>query len=65
MKAVRIHAHGGVDQLRYEDGAEPAVRREDDVIIKLKAAAVNRIDDGDAVEAVRALTGKRWRREGN
>lgn len=47
---MRIHAHSGVDQLRYEDGDEPVVRREDDVIVKLKAAAVNRIDDGDAVK---------------
>jgi NADPH:quinone reductase-like Zn-dependent oxidoreductase len=45
LKAVRIHAHGGGDQLRYEDGDEPALRREDDVIVKLKAAAVNRIDE--------------------
>lgn len=44
MKAVRIHAHGGIEQLRYEDSDEPALRSEDDVIVKLKAAAVNRID---------------------
>jgi NADPH:quinone reductase-like Zn-dependent oxidoreductase len=44
LKAVRIHAHGGLEQLRYEDGDEPALRSEEDVIVKLKAAAVNRID---------------------
>jgi NADPH:quinone reductase-like Zn-dependent oxidoreductase len=44
LKAVRIHAHGGIEQLRYEDSDEPALRSEDDVIVKLKAAAVNRID---------------------
>jgi NADPH:quinone reductase-like Zn-dependent oxidoreductase len=44
LKAVRIHAYGGIEQLRYEDGDEPALRSEGDVIVKLKAAAVNRID---------------------
>lgn len=44
MKAVRIHAHGSSDHLRYEDAEEPKLRSPDDVIIKVKAAAVNRID---------------------
>lgn len=44
MKAIRIHAHGGVDQLRYEDAAEPRIRSEKDVIVKLEAAALNHID---------------------
>ena len=44
MKAVRIHAHGGIDQLRYEDTEDPQLRSRNDVIVKLKAAAVNRID---------------------
>ena len=44
MKAVRIHAHGDIDQLRYEDTDEPRLRSGDDVIVKLKAAALNRVD---------------------
>jgi NADPH:quinone reductase-like Zn-dependent oxidoreductase len=44
LKAVQIHAHGGIDQLRYEDADEPQLRSNHDVIVKLKAAAVNRID---------------------
>jgi NADPH:quinone reductase-like Zn-dependent oxidoreductase len=44
LKAVRIHRHGGIDQLRCEDSDEPQLRSGTDVIIKLKAAAVNRID---------------------
>ena len=44
MKAVRIYAHGGIGQLRYEDTHEPQLRAGNDVIVKLKAAAVNRID---------------------
>lgn len=44
MKAVRIHARGGIDQLRYEDVGEPQLRSRADVIVKLKAAALNRID---------------------
>lgn len=41
MKAVRIHHHGGVEQLRCEELAEPQIQRADDVIVQLKAAAVN------------------------
>ncbi|MGH7795536.1 MAG: zinc-binding dehydrogenase [Candidatus Binatia bacterium] len=44
MKAVRIHAHGGSDQLRYEDAEDPQLRSPSDVIVNLKAAAVNRVD---------------------
>jgi NADPH:quinone reductase-like Zn-dependent oxidoreductase len=44
LKAVQIHAHGGIDQLRYEDTAEPQLRSGKDVIVKLKAAAINRVD---------------------
>ena len=44
MKAVRIHAPGGVDQLRYEDIDEPRLLSGDDVIVQLKAAALNRVD---------------------
>ena len=44
MKAIRIHAHGEVDQLRYEDAPEPAITSTKDVIVKLAAAALNHID---------------------
>jgi len=44
LKAIRIHAYGGIDQLRYEDTGEPQLRSGTDVIIKLNAAAVNRRD---------------------
>ena len=44
MKAVQIHQHGGVDQLRYQDRAEPELKSPNDVIVRLKAAALNRID---------------------
>jgi len=44
LKAIRIHAYGGIDQLRYEDTGEPKLRSGIDVIIKLNAAAVNRQD---------------------
>jgi NADPH:quinone reductase-like Zn-dependent oxidoreductase len=44
MKAVRIHAHGGLDQLRYEDAEEPRITSPTDVIVKLQAAALNHID---------------------
>jgi NADPH:quinone reductase-like Zn-dependent oxidoreductase len=44
LKAVRIHAHGGVDQLRYEDAPDPKITSTKDVIVKLEAAALNHID---------------------
>jgi len=44
LKAIRIHAHGGADQLRYEDVEEPRIASPNDVIVKLQAAALNHID---------------------
>lgn len=44
MKAVRIHEHGGVDKLRYEEVEEPGLSSPTEAIVRLKAAALNRID---------------------
>ena len=44
MKAVRIHNHGGAEALRYEEADEPQPTSPSDVVVKLEAAAVNRID---------------------
>jgi NADPH:quinone reductase-like Zn-dependent oxidoreductase len=44
LKAVRIHAPGGIDALRHEDCKEPQLERPADVTVKLVAAAVNRLD---------------------
>ena len=44
MNAIRIHQHGGSDQLRYEDTPEPKITSPREVIVKLKAAALNHID---------------------
>jgi NADPH:quinone reductase-like Zn-dependent oxidoreductase len=44
LKAIRIRAHGGVDQLRYEEAPEPRIISAKDVIVKLEAAALNHID---------------------
>ena len=43
MKAVRIHGYGGCDVLVYEDAPCPTVG-EDDVLVRVHAAAVNPID---------------------
>jgi NADPH:quinone reductase-like Zn-dependent oxidoreductase len=43
MKAVRLHAYGGVDQLRYEDVPMPEPGP-DEVLVKVAAASVNPID---------------------
>jgi NADPH:quinone reductase-like Zn-dependent oxidoreductase len=44
LKAVRIHEHGSVEKLRYEDAPVPKPTSPTDAIIKLSAASVNHID---------------------
>ena len=44
MKAVRIHEHGGVDKLRYEEVEEPRLTSPAEAIVQLKTASLNRID---------------------
>jgi NADPH:quinone reductase-like Zn-dependent oxidoreductase len=44
LKAVRLHAPGAIDALRYEDCEEPQLERPTDVTVKIVAAAVNRLD---------------------
>lgn len=44
MKAVRLHGHGEIDELHYEETDEPELRSPHDAIVEIKAAAVNRID---------------------
>jgi NADPH:quinone reductase-like Zn-dependent oxidoreductase len=44
LKSIRIHEHGGVDQLRYEEAPDPRATSPRDVIVKLNAAALNHID---------------------
>src|SRR5438270_6347000 len=43
MKAVRLHAYGGVDQLRYEDVPTPEPGP-DEVLVRVAATSVNPID---------------------
>ena len=43
MKAVRIHAYGGTEMLHYEDAPIPQLQP-DDLLIRVKAAAVNPVD---------------------
>lgn len=43
MKAVRLHAYGGIDQLRYEDIPTPEPGP-NEVLIKVAATSVNPID---------------------
>ena len=44
MKAIRIYHPGGVPELRYQDVPAPELCSADDVIVRLKAAAVNGSD---------------------
>src|ERR1700720_949183 len=43
MKAVRIHEFGGPEVLRYEDAPDPKPR-EDQVLVRIKACALNHVD---------------------
>src|ERR671934_1724250 len=43
MKAVRIHADGGPEVLRYEDAPDP-VPGPGEVLIRLRAASLNHLD---------------------
>ncbi|HEY3972685.1 MAG TPA: zinc-binding dehydrogenase [Candidatus Sulfotelmatobacter sp.] len=43
MKAVRIHQFGGPEVLRYEDVADPQMRK-DEVLVRVRACALNHLD---------------------
>ncbi|MCS6817008.1 MAG: zinc-binding dehydrogenase [Blastocatellia bacterium] len=43
MKAVRFHAHGDVDVLRYEDVPEPQIGPTE-VLVRVRACALNHLD---------------------
>jgi len=43
MKAVRIHQHGGIDVLKYENIPIPKIT-ENQCLVKIKAAALNHLD---------------------
>ncbi len=43
MKCVRIHEHGGIDKLIYEDIPTPKIGS-DEVLVNVKATSVNHID---------------------
>jgi NADPH:quinone reductase-like Zn-dependent oxidoreductase len=44
MKAVRMHGHGGVENLRYEEVPDPGLLSPEAAVVKLKAASLNHID---------------------
>lgn len=44
MKAAVIRQHGGYDVLSYEEVADPEPETEDDVIVRVAACALNRLD---------------------
>jgi NADPH:quinone reductase-like Zn-dependent oxidoreductase len=43
MKAIRFHAYGGPELLRYEDAPDP-VLRPGDVLVRVRACALNHLD---------------------
>lgn len=45
MRALTIDAHGGLEQIRFrEDVAEPGLRADGDVRVRMRAVALNRLD---------------------
>jgi NADPH:quinone reductase-like Zn-dependent oxidoreductase len=44
MKAVRIHEFGGPEVLRYEEDAPDPILRKDQVLVRVKACAMNHLD---------------------
>jgi len=44
MKAVRIHVYGGPERLHYEENVPRPVFSSDDLLIRVRAAAVNPVD---------------------
>ena len=55
LKAIRIHRHGGVEQLRYEETADAKIHSPDDIVVRLKAAAINYSD----IQFRQGIDGKR------
>ena len=43
MKAVRFHAHGDADVLRFEDAPDPECRP-GQVLVRVRACALNHLD---------------------
>ena len=43
MHAVRFHAHGGIDVLKYEEAPQPQIEA-NEVLVKVKACALNHLD---------------------
>ncbi len=43
MKCVRIHKHGGVEQLQFEEIPKPAIGP-NDVLVQVKATSINHLD---------------------
>ncbi len=44
MKALALAAAGGIEQLRVQELPDPAIQSPDDVLIRMRAAALNRLD---------------------
>ncbi len=44
MKAVRFHQHGGPEVLQYEDAPDPVLKSPDQVLVRVKACALNHLD---------------------
>jgi len=43
MHSVRIHQHGGADQLRYEEVPDPRIKL-DQILLRVRACALNHLD---------------------
>ena len=44
MRAAIIREHGGFDKVRVEKIAKPELEKPDDVVVRVRACALNRLD---------------------
>jgi NADPH:quinone reductase-like Zn-dependent oxidoreductase len=44
MKALTLVATGGIEHLRVQELPEPAIQSPDEVLVRVRAAALNRLD---------------------
>src|SRR5215471_20480964 len=61
MKRIQFHRYGGPEEMRLEDGQLPALR-DDEILVRVKAASINPVDWKIRQGAMKFMTGKKFPR---